>query len=261
MSIEEFDSREADLSALYSGKGVPESIQKDFKKYIAWLDRVSGGEPSRLFTNQLLSVHRTRYGVNRAYHSISPQDPQEFSSSSQAYFGNEGNITIFLNPEGEENNGLNLRSGKGILFSIEDHEAYEGVEHRTMLKVDFEGNTINMVYFGSGGAEMRIENPKEDLQIPTEAYFPDSGVTLSAFLQGDNVVIEHSKGMHEGPKIDRITVPQKLDWQKAIADIFAPETLADPINANPDLDRFWKDPERIKKALGIQWTKGSPLLS
>lgn len=260
MALEDFRQS---AQSVRPGEQLPLSIQAAFQEYLKRIaGKILSASPQNLFAvttfpqgegNPLPKYGKTMTSnVQRRYFMID-LGMDSFRMSDSVFLTPEGRVIIGINREGEYRDDLNFdRTEDGSLsFSLRE------VDDKIDLDYDAEGKIKNVLLLSRPGYDMGFLI--EDVaNLPAADELRFQGIRRTAEIDGENVLIQQYK---EAKLTGSIRFPLKINSLDIVNQIFAPETLADPINARPDLDKFWKDPERIKKALGIEWTKGSPPLS
>lgn len=86
-----------------------------------------------------------------------------------------------------------------------------------------------------GSAEVRINN------------------RYSYLLSSDSRSVTVIKFIRRQPS-DKLTTPSQVNPEYIISRLFHPETLEDPVNAPPGLDKSWRS-ANILRVLGIEWSR------
>lgn len=250
-SIPEDQSRQLPENFIHPEKP-PEKVQDAFKAFInSTHPKPVQVVPEKLFTSASLSDLSTR----RSYFRTEGGDDAGYSfiESASTKFGPEGFRELRL---------------------IDDHSRVQ-LDHReateeqlaTVIDLDEDGRSLSINYDSNGDfgnltfftptsstAPGEIFTlPKKDLRKLRKFFEGKDGESIFRvdFIDG-RIILTRSRNQDV---LDMVGFPEKMDWGSVAERLFYPDTLTDPANADTALDESWKDPEKVKRALRLEWQK------
>lgn len=234
--------------------GPSEEIQKQFSLWAQdyYGDAAAGTlrlDPSRFFA--VWSVNGGK-DFRRAHHSL------DLRVDSHETFAQ--NDVLDLTPEdlkdprigvgGEFGNFIAIKL-YGRKFSIRTHAE----NSRKQLEVEYEKGEITDFSFIDFDDQLPWVKDKVRVKSLSEtitSHEMQMGTRWIAKIENGNLFFEYQRGEIT---TDLIIVPKRVEPEGMFQQILDPRIISDPYGAAPVLDRTWRDPERIKLILGLEWTE------
>lgn len=239
-------------------------VQQAFKDYLEWANLIGDNHynvPEKLFFVSKTADRQTGDAYERQYYRVPLRDSfSQDDQSTMLRIRDEKAINVRF---------IHLRKYSEL---IKERDTWEGFEiwhvfpkgnessdEVTNIRIRFHDRKLEIGYKAGEFWHARIEpeNQEPEVGIFMEELNKIGGIIKSpnreVVLDKDNETIRLIRE-ESGSIKDDVTLPLRIDFERAFNDLIPEQILEHPFAASPDLDNKWKEVD-LKRDFGIDWQR------